>query len=230
MCAGSAQVTLVELRGSYCTGCNHRNETKQTPKTTQKTHKQPKPNHKTTAGRKDRNLLCNLGGDRSQRAQKGETGAMNSATLSTCSPSTKWLFVMHWYLFLSDAVRMTRITRAHWASCGPAIERRVARHLKQGLTNALPPLCTPGKAAAQDLESNKQGAMREGTLRWKANNLLAYQGHTLGSPRTRLKAHRSVGARRCMQLDSSISGVRQSQGPLRRLISPWCHPLHCRYR
>ena len=54
MCAGSAQVTLVELREGYCTGCNPKTDgasPHKTPKTNQ-------PNQKTE--RTDRNLLCNL--------------------------------------------------------------------------------------------------------------------------------------------------------------------------
>ena len=72
MCAGSAQVTLVELRGSYYTGCKPAKANQH-------------PNTKTTPKRKTKeggsNLLRNSCGHGS-RMRKGETGAMNSAPLS----------------------------------------------------------------------------------------------------------------------------------------------------
>ena len=72
MCAGSAQVTLVELRRSYYTGCNpnRRNQKKPT-----------KPNKTQKPQEEGSNLLrnsCGHGG----RMRRGETGAMNSAKLS----------------------------------------------------------------------------------------------------------------------------------------------------
>ena len=71
MCAGSAQVTLIELRESCYTGCNPTEE--QDPK---KPHTTPQKNAQTR-----NNLLrnsCGLAGI----VKKSETGAMNSAVLS----------------------------------------------------------------------------------------------------------------------------------------------------
>ena len=70
MCAGSAQVTLIELRRSYYTGRTSKEE--QNPKNTTKPKQTPKGGS---------NLLrnsCGLGGI----VRRGETGAMNSAKLS----------------------------------------------------------------------------------------------------------------------------------------------------
>ena len=69
MCAGSTQVTLVELSGSYYTGCKPA-KANQHPTT---------PKRKTKEG--GSNLLRNSCGHGS-RMRKGETGAMNSAPLS----------------------------------------------------------------------------------------------------------------------------------------------------
>ena len=59
MCAGSAQVTLVELRESYCTGCN--------PKTNEASpQKHTQNNQNNTERGEDSNLLCNHAGNGSQ--------------------------------------------------------------------------------------------------------------------------------------------------------------------
>ena len=72
MCAGSAQVTLIELRGSCYTGYNPTEE--QDPK-------KPHTPHTKKTPKQGNNLLrnsCGLAGT----VKKDETGAMNSAVLS----------------------------------------------------------------------------------------------------------------------------------------------------
>ena len=75
MCAGSAQVTLVELRRSYYTGCKPNRRTKH-PNTNQ-----PKTKNTKNTKREGSNLLRNSCG-RVSREREGETGALNSAKLS----------------------------------------------------------------------------------------------------------------------------------------------------
>ena len=72
MCAGSAQVTFVELRGSYYTGCKPAEANKNPNANTT-------PKHKTTEGGSNR-LRNSCGYD--SRMRTGETGAINSALLS----------------------------------------------------------------------------------------------------------------------------------------------------
>ena len=73
MCAGSAQVTLVELRKSCYPGCNP-SETKTNQKTPKTTHKKPE-----TPGREQpaTQLI-----EPCRQSEEGETGATNSARRS----------------------------------------------------------------------------------------------------------------------------------------------------
>ena len=85
MCAGSAQVTLVELRERCSTGCNPENdetETTQPNKTNKQPTKQRRPTH-------EKATCCVTYEAMEAIRAKGETGALNSAALSTSCPSAK---------------------------------------------------------------------------------------------------------------------------------------------